>query len=330
MNFTYRNSCPICGKKKALVPFLKLQHSNILECKDCHFHFLQNIKVKSYVEDLDYTTLPHLLGNYCNAKINLKYLKRAKVFLKNSNIKYLDIGTSYGFLMDFAREKLNFEAEGVELGVTMADTAEKLGFTIYRKPIENLNFKNKYDLISIMEVIEHIEDVKSFLSDTKRLLKKNGLVIIKTDNFYSWIVKTLKEGFWKYIPFEHINYFSFESLEKLLAQFGFKCIARYYEVPLSNYLWWSRGIITKFLNYQNFYNNFIKPNCNASILHLQQSQHLAVKKFLSSKNFKQEIIQAVRFKNKSIRDSLNNLPIVSVPVSGLGTMMVLIFKLEKK
>ena len=47
---------------------------------------------------------------------------------------------------------------------------------------EDLNFKNKFDVILNMEVVEHVSDVNLFIKNCSKLIKKNGIMFVATIN----------------------------------------------------------------------------------------------------------------------------------------------------
>ena len=47
---------------------------------------------------------------------------------------------------------------------------------------ENLKFKKKFDVILNMEVVEHVNDLNSFIKSSSTLLKKNGIMFTATLN----------------------------------------------------------------------------------------------------------------------------------------------------
>ena len=63
---------------------------------------------------------------------------------------------------------------------------------------ENLNTKDKFDVILNMEIIEHVEDVNFFLKSCSKLLKKNGIMFVATLN------KTLKSYLFAIVGAEYI------------------------------------------------------------------------------------------------------------------------------
>ena len=47
---------------------------------------------------------------------------------------------------------------------------------------ENLEFKNKFNVILNMEVVEHVSNVDLFIQNCSRLIKKNGIMFVATIN----------------------------------------------------------------------------------------------------------------------------------------------------
>ena len=64
-----------------------------------------------------------------------------------------------------------------------------LGQPTLRANIEHhLPFKNNtFDLVFAGEIIEHVVDTDLFLDECKRILKKNGYLLLTTPNLSSWI-----------------------------------------------------------------------------------------------------------------------------------------------
>lgn len=77
---------------------------------------------------------------------------------------------------------------GIELNRNKAREAQKNGIKV---KIADLNRKlpygnNSFDVIIAYHVIEHLVNVRLFVSELRRVLKKNGYVIIGTPNLASW------------------------------------------------------------------------------------------------------------------------------------------------
>lgn len=81
-----------------------------------------------------------------------------------------------------------------------------------------LRASEQFDIIMLFEVIEHIPEPAEFIQSILPVLKPGGSLIVGTDNFTSAAVQTLAAGFPKWIPHEHVSFFSPQTLTALLAR----------------------------------------------------------------------------------------------------------------
>ncbi len=100
------------------------------------------------------------------------------------DVKILDVGCGSGYLLKEIRKFCNSI-----IGLDLQDIFDyrllkddKISFV--RANATKLPFKDEeFDMIYSMDVIEHIKDDLAFLVESKRCLKKNGLIIIGTPNY---------------------------------------------------------------------------------------------------------------------------------------------------
>ena len=57
-----------------------------------------------------------------------------------------------------------------------------LNISYVHAPPEDLNFRNDFDVILNMEVIEHVSDVNLFINNCSKFIKKNGIMFVATIN----------------------------------------------------------------------------------------------------------------------------------------------------
>ena len=119
------------------------------------------------------------------------------------NIKILDIGCGGGLLSEpicrLGAEVTAIDASKKNIEIAKLHAKEnnlKINY-ICTSP-ENLEIKNKFDVILNMEIVEHVENVDFFLQSCGKLLKKNGIMFIATLN------KTLKSYIFAIVGAEYI------------------------------------------------------------------------------------------------------------------------------
>lgn len=91
----------------------------------------------------------------------------------------LDIGCGQGWAMDEVRAKYpDSTIEGAEPSDYNVKKAEVKGYKIYHGKLEDIHFEKKYDMIYSNNVIQHVNDAKAFMENSKKLLKEGGILIV--------------------------------------------------------------------------------------------------------------------------------------------------------
>ena len=80
---------------------------------------------------------------------------------------------------------------------------------------------NKYDIISLWHVLEHVTDLEETLQFFSKSITDKGRLIIAVPNYTSADAKHYKEFWAGYDVPRHIYHFEINSLKKLLGNHGF-------------------------------------------------------------------------------------------------------------
>lgn len=125
----------------------------------------------------------HKIANKKNIWISWRFNVICKI-LKESGInlnkykKCSDIGSGKGtFASDLSRLS-NFSIDCFDVDRKNKQKLIKGNFYLHDIKIKKKKFKNKYDIIFLLDVLEHIDKDSSFIRDCKYYLKKNGFLII--------------------------------------------------------------------------------------------------------------------------------------------------------
>ena len=102
-------------------------------------------------------------------------------------LKILDIGCGGGLLCEplsrLGAIMTGIDASGNNIEVARLHSKEmNLNIRYIHCSPENLNFKNEFDVILNMEVIEHVSNVNLFIQNCSKLIKKNGIMFVATIN----------------------------------------------------------------------------------------------------------------------------------------------------
>ena len=154
-------------------------------------------------------------------KTVLKYLVEQK---KITPLNEKKVNKQFNILMEMAKEN-GFEIYGQDVGKELTEwTSNKLGAKIWNQEIGKLNTEIKFDVITLFDVIEHVESPLQFLSECKKLLAEDGIIVIFTPNFDSLAFHIMKEDS-NLVSFpEHLVYFSEKPVEVLSNKMGMKLI----------------------------------------------------------------------------------------------------------
>lgn len=112
-------------------------------------------------------------------KFFLKLCKKNKINL-NKDFNVLDIGSGSGALSRQIEKYSNWTIDCVDMNQSILEKNFRKRGTNYIYNIHDKNkiFHEKYNLVIIFDVIEHIQKVPEFLESAKFHLKKNGLILI--------------------------------------------------------------------------------------------------------------------------------------------------------
>ncbi len=165
----------------------------------------------------------------------------------------LDVGSATGTISFYFASK-GLTVDGVELSknaVKYANINRKRlnlrNVTFYNSPVEKLKVKQKYDLITCFEVLEHVQDDLLLLKYLSKRIKKTGTLILTVPSVNAPLHKLgLLKGFDERVG--HLRRYSTKSLSKLLKSSGYRITLSYK----------SEGIIRSLLFTNRTLNFFIK------------------------------------------------------------------------
>jgi SAM-dependent methyltransferase len=223
--------CPICGQPTHPV-FQKYDYW-IHECEVCH-HRCTNLStspqhVVAHYGD-DYFTGGG--AGYCDyfseADLITAHGKQYGELLENHTTpgKMLDVGAAAGFVLR-GFSQCGWNGVGLEPNKTVANYGQlELGLDIRVGALEKFQTDEKFDLVSMIQVLPHFYDLKLALGMATKLTKPSGYWLIETWNKDSWLARLMGQDWHEYSPPSVLHFFSPDTLGSLVSQFGFTEVAR--------------------------------------------------------------------------------------------------------
>ena len=241
----------------------KIGQSKVIDCKSCKFihvvplpteielsqHYKKNYYTKTkpnyinkYQKEIDYWNL------IFDEKLNFLETK-----IKRKNKSIFDLGSGSGYFLKRAKEK-GWNVDGIEPNLVAANHSKKIGIPVINDFFENIdiNKMKKFDSINLFDVLEHVTNPIQLLKNCHKLLRSNGIIIIEVPNDYNPLQKIVQESlkkdqYWLTLltksrnyhwssKMDHINYFNFLSLRKLLKKLQFNVIYEQSTFPLELFL----------------------------------------------------------------------------------------------
>jgi 2-polyprenyl-3-methyl-5-hydroxy-6-metoxy-1,4-benzoquinol methylase len=141
--------------------------------------------------------------------------------------QFLDIGAATGIMMKCASKK-GYQVYGVEVAKDGAEAIAKcFGEDSVFSGYFDENFskwdEHSFDIISLMDVLEHLRNPDGVLNKIHQLLKVSGYVLITTPDSSSFSRFAMGKH-WNHISSEHLFIFSRHNVKKLLRKCGFEVI----------------------------------------------------------------------------------------------------------
>jgi 2-polyprenyl-3-methyl-5-hydroxy-6-metoxy-1,4-benzoquinol methylase len=157
-----------------------------------------------------------------NYRYYLPFLEEISPFRVNNRL--LDYGCAIGLFLLAAKQD-GWEGYGLEMSEMLArygqvnfNLAIRCGF------IEECDFPPCFfDVITMIEVLEHVFSPFTALEKTYRLLREGGIVFITTPNFSS-LERILAGRDWEVFVSDHQHYFTIDHLKNVLEKNRFKVI----------------------------------------------------------------------------------------------------------
>lgn len=156
-------------------------------------------------------------------------------FIPNDAQTLLDIGCGRGGFGGHLKSKLNVEVHGVELNAAAAQHARSRLDEVFELDLERNPHElptGRYDVVTFLDVLEHLQDPWSMLRRAHAWLKPGGTVIASLPNlrYYPVFKDLVLTNRFEYqengvLDRTHLRFFTVSSVERLFGDTGYRTIS---------------------------------------------------------------------------------------------------------
>ncbi|GBF49280.1 methyltransferase/methylase [Leptospira ryugenii] len=260
-NLDLQKECPISTSSPCDWKFLYLSTGqykdlSIYQCRTCGLQsqFPRQIQNTLYDENYYKGKAEYSYHDERQTERYHRYVWKARIenIFKHKSlpIHFLDVGSSFGGFLQQAKD-MGCTVQGVEISSYAATYSQDRGIPTFCGTLIDAKFPDhSFDVITMVEVIEHLEQPNLHFAELSRIVKPGGLLLLQTANFEGW--QAIREGssYHYYMP-GHVYYYSESNLKKILTQHGFTHFISYFGVDFSLFakLKKSRGNFKKISDY---------------------------------------------------------------------------------
>jgi SAM-dependent methyltransferase len=118
--------------------------------------------------------------------------------IQGKALSVLDVGGGNGSLLDLVKAsdpRVTF-TQVVDIDAGAADVARAAGHHYALTPFEHFETDRRYDLILMLNMIEHVAQPDRMLTKAKELLSPSGVIVIKTPNFDALDARIFRHRSW--------------------------------------------------------------------------------------------------------------------------------------
>ncbi len=224
-------NCPLCQSRSKFA--FEAKGYNLLDCVKCKHRFAEISADEKHVAEIyddsyfdgggagysDYSAESEML-----IKRGHMYGDKLKKFVDKKG-KLLDVGAAAGFILQgFIDEGWN--GIGLEPNAEIAKIGrDEFGLDIRQGSLESFEIEEKFDLISMIQVVAHFYEPRKAFENASQLLKKDGFLLIETWNRESFSAKVFGKNWHEYSPPSVLQWFSLDGLTEFVQEFGFEKVS---------------------------------------------------------------------------------------------------------
>lgn len=219
--------CCVCNNANPSEFTLKYQKENfaVVTCNTCSHHFIphyyrKQIQYTQY-KNAEVTAAVRAGNNWVKIQRHKLRFQFIKKFIKSG--KLFDLGAGWGHFM-LAGKELGYDVCGIEI----SEQPYLYCVNDLKLPVDHIDFfemdeTKKFDVITMWDVLEHIDQASPFLEKCNKLTNTGGYLFLQVPQIDSYFAKKHKDN-WKMMGLDHVNYFSKKTITQILDKHGYQVL----------------------------------------------------------------------------------------------------------
>lgn len=229
-------ACPVCRSPSRL----EARHpdADLWRCPDCDHCFSDPATLRRHEHyGPDYFQTVHANWfSHPHTELNARLLLLIRSYHPGAQ-SVLDVGCGNGIFLRYLRPRGQWELTGIDLSPNRPEP----NIDFLQGDVFEFEPDRRYDVVVSNSVIEHIQDVRGFVSKLDALCAPGGMLLLITPNERSllyraaWLLCRLgyNKPFVRLYDAHHLNHFNLTSLRRLLEEVGTVVEHLPHNVPLS-------------------------------------------------------------------------------------------------
>jgi 2-polyprenyl-3-methyl-5-hydroxy-6-metoxy-1,4-benzoquinol methylase len=201
----------------------KRENFEVVACNHCCFTFIPPF-YRSKIQYQQYKT--ESVTNAIRSGNNWVKIQRHKLRFKlikkfKSSGSLFDLGAGWGHFM-LAGQELGYDVYGIEISEQpYLYCKNDLKLNVDHIDFFKLDENKKFDIITMWDVLEHIDRADDFIEKIGKLQDEKGILVLQVPQIDSYFAKKYRDK-WKMMGLDHVNYFSKDTITRMLNRYGYE------------------------------------------------------------------------------------------------------------
>jgi SAM-dependent methyltransferase len=224
--------CPLCSGEVAPLysncfdfEYFVESTARFYRCVDCGFVLTDPLPTRTELSELypaEYHNFEPPSNAIARSLLDRYYDHQSALCRRRmpANGSFLEIGCAAGDVLERVRSAGHPDVQGIEISREACEQAWKRGLKVFHGTLDEFESDDKFDLVFMSHVIEHVLDPVATVAKIRSLLKPGGVLYLETPN-----VRSLDSRLWKsrwgliHYP-RHLYLFDRSTVRRLLEGAG--------------------------------------------------------------------------------------------------------------